>query len=98
VEDQSKAEQVRPAVDLLAANLLRRHVLHRARDPRDAGPRGAGVRLALSKGRHAEIEEFHAAGRDHDVLRLQIAMNDALAVRVRERVSHFNRVLHRVLD
>ena len=63
----------------LAATLLGRHVCRR--------PAGGGG--AAEEERHAEVEHLHVAlgGQEH-VRRLQVAMHDAVRVRVPERAGH----------
>src|ERR1043166_6024834 len=90
VEDAAEGEDVGARVDLLAAQLLRRDVADRAHD--HAGPRRADERRRLvveaedvSRGVHlrqAEVEDLHAprAG-EVDVLRLEVAVDDAAVVR-----------------
>ena len=47
--------------------------------------------------RQAEIQDFHLARlRDHDVARLQIAMNNPRRVRRRQGVRHLNPILEHV--
>ena len=47
----------------------------------------AVTRFILARFRQSEIQNLNAGFRDHDVGRFQIAMNDALAVRLHQR-SH----------
>ena len=87
-------------VDRGARNLLGRHVRR--------GPHH-DARLRLVERRHgllvsgetahllgeAEVEHLHPpVARDHDVGGLQVAMDDPLAVRVRDRVRHGHRNVH----
>ena len=74
-------------VDRLTADLLGRHVAHRAQDDAEArqGVRG-GRRLVgagrTSQFRHTEVQDLHAAiAREEQVLGLQVAMDDATLVR-----------------
>jgi hypothetical protein len=63
-----------------AAPARRRHVGRRA---------GRGVRGFQGELRQAEVDDPHAAvARDHDVLRLQIRMNEAAPVRLGDRFGH----------
>jgi hypothetical protein len=48
--------------------------------------------------RQAEVEQLHAALRDHDVARLQIAMDDALPVRAVERRGDVDGDAQRALE
>ena len=80
VENDAQGEQVRASVDLLAADLLGRHVRgaadHLAR-PRHVG-RGRGGELA-----DAEVGDLHAAVLgDQDVPGLDVAVDDVALVRV----------------
>ena len=71
--------------DLLGRRLLGRHVLRRARD--HAGGRQAG--RGLEDLRDAEVREVDTAVVvEQHVRRLHVAVDDALAVRVVERVGH----------
>ena len=90
--------------DLLAAQLLRRHVRQRA--DRRSGLRqrrvhlrhgGGHVRIDGSLGQ-TEVQNLDAALRcDDDVVALQIAMDDAALVRMRERVRQLPSVVHDML-
>ena len=82
VEHAAGGEDVAAAVDPLAGDLLRRHVAERAEHdarrrscmPVDAGRRGPLEPLQ----REAEVQDLdRAVGREEDVLRLQVAMDDA---------------------
>ena len=91
VEDRSEGELVRPEVDGPAARLLRRHVSdgphHRAgaRRRRDVG---ALLGLVLQELREAEVEDLDdAVLRDHDVLGLQVPVDDPGGVRLGEPVG-----------
>jgi hypothetical protein len=52
--------------------------------------RGAVSRACGAQFRQAEIQQFHSALRDQDIARLQIPMDDPLAMRGVERISHLN--------
>jgi len=93
VEHRAEGEDVGAGVHPLAPQLLGRHVGHRAehlsraRDRAAGGQRGLDVRRPRRR-RKAEVEHLHAAlVAHHHVGRLQIAMNDALAVRGGEGVG-----------
>ena len=80
VEDRSHREQVCAWVQLLATRLLRRHVSGGADD-------GAREREARQVRRvaDAEVADLHAAvARPHDVLRLDVAVDDAFRMGDRE--------------
>ena len=86
----------------LPFELLGRHVLERAEDRALRRQRrlivGSVGRLAprrrrrLARLRQAEVEQLRARLRQHDVAGLQIAVDDAAAVRLVERVGDLDRV------
>ena len=86
VEDDADAVQVAAMVHLLAAGLLRAHVARRADGELGAACRDLGeLRRGVDQLGQAEIHDLeHLVGRvridDHQVGRLQIAMDDALGV------------------
>ena len=90
VEHHPQGEEIGPCVQLLAEQLLGGHVGERAREP-VAGVehgRGAGVDARLSELGEAEIQHLHPAlDRHHDVGGLEIAVQDALLVRRRQRLG-----------
>ena len=107
VEHRAEREDVGARVDGLAARLLRRHVGGRAEHdsgPRGAisrqrggrpGARGAGHRRQL---REAEVEHLDLARRrEHDVGRLDVAVDDPRRVRGRERARDVHRVAQRLV-
>ena len=91
VEHDAEREDVGAVIDGLAAHLLGRHVAHRAEHRARARQRtrmGEQGRLGLNRGARlgqlgeAEVEDLDAAvARDEDVVRLQVAVDDALLVR-----------------
>ena len=91
--------QRRPSAHRPAAlHLFGRHVLQRPDDRAlgGRGPRGCrqhreslGCR-AIRVLRKAEIEQLCAAGREHHVTRLQVAMDDAVPVSGLERIRDFD--------
>ena len=99
VEDAAEGEDVGGRERGLAAELLRRHVAERADDRRLVGQLvavealgldGVAVRRRRPRPRlgQAEVEQLHhAVARDEDVLRLEVAMDDAARVRRREAVG-----------
>ena len=100
VEHAAERKDVGARVGVLSFDLLGRHVLHRAEDrllhrhrrldggcDRQAG-RGHDCRRHL---RQAEVEQLRARFRQHDVARLQIAVDDAGAVRLVERIGDLDR-------
>ncbi len=80
VEDPAQRENVRSAIRGLARHLLRRHVFGRAED-------GAELRARTRRNLgNPEIHDFDvAAGRDHDVCRLDVAMHHVILVCVIQR-------------
>jgi hypothetical protein len=95
VQDGAQREDVRPVIRLAALELLRRHVLQRADDDalrRERGTLGAGLprdrRVIRFPGaerdmvlREAEVQQLRAAPGQHHVARLEVAVDDALAMR-----------------
>jgi hypothetical protein len=89
VQDGAERENVRAGVDLLAAELFRRHVLQRAHD-------AARLRLEIGLGhlRESEVEQldvlglFEAAVVEEDVVRFQVAMDDPDFVGAPEGLCH----------
>ena len=93
IKDQAHREDVGTLVEILAQGLLRRHVVHGA----DQGA-GLGHAVAFEGAGQAEIHHQHPAGLvAHDVLRLQVAVNDACAVRGFERAAGLLHDLDRFL-
>ena len=82
IEDDASAENVGAAVDLLPADLLRRHIIRRSEH-------GARLRLrGLRKPRDAEIHDLRdAALGDEDVRGFDISVNDMVLVSVRETTA-----------
>ena len=102
-EDKPEREDVGACVDLVAAQLLRRHVRERA----DSGPFGGqhrSWRARLGNGVCAsdlrrrlgdtEIEQLRAPCRQEDIRRFDVTMNDSGGVRCRKRLGQCNRRLH----
>ena len=84
VADQAERKNVRPLIQVLAQRLFRRHVLHRPHQR--AGLRHA---VAFDGPRQPKIHHHHAAGIfPHHVLRLQVAVQNAHAVRGLERKTN----------
>ena len=84
VHDDAERIQIRPVVDLDALRLLRRDVVHRADRLRDL----LGL-LAVGEARDAEVHHLcRAVAQQHDVVRLDVLMDDAAAVRVIQRARH----------
>ena len=89
-EDDPRRVEVRRLVDRRAACLLRGEVL------RGADDRALLRHLARAGARDAEVRDLHdALGVDDDVVRLDVAVDDAVAVRVAERGEDLARVRDR---
>ena len=89
VEHETEREDVRALVGRLAVDLLRGHVPRRAQDRPVLGER----RLAFRPGRErrpapgqTEVQHLHPGLRHQDVRGLEVAVDDAVAVRVLERI------------
>ena len=92
VEQDAEAPEVAARVDLEAAGLLRRHVARRAHH--HPGVRAKvqpdPVRRPFRRGElgEPEVEDLHVAVRaHHDVVRLDVAMDEAARMRGRERTG-----------
>ena len=110
IKDAAKGEDVGAGIDVTRFDLLRRHVLGRAddgvcaseqRDCRLLGRRAwrrshaGGRRRQLGE---SEVEELDALLGDEDIGRLEIAMDDALAVRRVECLADLDAVGDRLFD
>src|ERR1044072_2299202 len=85
VKNRAQAEEVASIIQLLTAQLLRRHVGHGSRynvDLRHNARAFTRQWSFLNRLGQSEVQHFHvAAGPDHDVFRLDVAMDDAVSVR-----------------
>jgi hypothetical protein len=85
----------------IASSLLGRHVRWRAehhpklRERRGARPRPGGVPCRVDRFRDAEICNDGGVARQQDVLRFDVAVDDAVFVRVREGARHVAEDAHR---
>ena len=87
VRDDAERPEIRPCVHRFAGGLFGRHVAGRAH--RAAGARELRRRLAHLDLREPEVEDFHLSRRrQHQVRRLEIAVDDAGGVCGVERVGH----------
>ena len=95
VGDLREAVDVGPAIDELARQRFRGDVLQRADE--EAGARQPLFGRLLGIARDSEIEQLHRAHRRivHDVFGLEIAVDDAGAVRRGERVRELAHERHR---
>ena len=95
VEHHAQREDVRPAVDLVPPHLFRRHVGQRAQDGAALGQIRTGLRLGIPSVHtlgQPEVEHLHMpACREHDVRRLQVAMDDLGGLRRFEGLADLHR-------
>ena len=86
VDHQSEREEIAPAIQRLATQLLRRHVGGRPEARAVFGERRRAGRVRRERAREAEIQNLDLAVRPpHHILRLQIAMQDPAVVCQRQR-------------
>ena len=96
VEHATQAVEVAPSIDVdLTGDLLRTHVGRSAQQGTVLRERVAARRS--ERFADAEVGHHGHAVVDHDVLRFDVSMDDALPVRVIERASHRTRDLQRIL-
>ena len=102
VQDATQAENVGARIDRIAAHLFRRHVRRRAQY--NAGCRDHGHGRVVGSGNcgrrelgQAEVQDLDPALiSDEQVLRFDVAMRDAAAVRRRQSQSNLPPVVHRL--
>src|SRR5262249_50068644 len=83
--DHAEGVEVGARVASLALDLLRRHVVRRPDALREAGPGELAQRRVE---RDAEVEELHPAVQgEHDVLRLEVTVHDAVIVEIAQRIA-----------
>ena len=107
VHDRAERENIRARVHFLGLNLLRRHILQRPKD-RSFARDGVLHRRKLRKRsdrsgflrqlRQAEVEQLGPRLREHDVAGFQIAVGDALAMRLVQRIGNLDCELQHLLD
>jgi len=96
VQKHAQRINVGALIAAIAFDLLGRHVIGRANLRRHLAPGDAA--RALHK-RDAEIHHLRAAiGRDNDILRLQVAVEDMLRVRVCQRLRDLHAKRYGTLD
>ncbi len=109
VEQGAEGEDIGPAVDGLGLGLLGRHVGGGARDHPLAGFRAAVLKSQRIGEFHRirprdvygqpEVQDLHQPfRRDHDVRRLQVAVDDADRVRLGECVRDLDRITQNVVE
>src|SRR5262249_40742178 len=102
VQNGTDAENVRSGIDWFATDLFGRHVAGGADHDvlgRLSGHAGLGVVAGTGQFRNAEVENLDATVvRDEQVVRLHVAMNDALVVRGREARRRLTRVVDSLTD
>src|ERR1017187_2243084 len=99
VQNQSNRKQIRAEVEFFRSRLFRRHVSRSAEQRTDSRKSGGSFDAAGWRGLREKRRSFHGACQteihhrrtallvDHDVLRLQVAMNNALPVSSRQTVA-----------
>src|SRR6185437_300097 len=93
VEHDPERVEIRARVDLAAARLLGREVLRRADDRARLG------QLARARARDPEVRDLDSTlAVDEDVVRLDVAVDDAVPVREAQRREDLARVLDRDVD
>ena len=112
-QDRAKGEDVGAGIDLLAFQLLGRHVVQGAQHGAKGGERraivaghggavrrhgGAVRRAAPDVARQAKIKQPRAGPGQHDVARLQVPVHDAGAMRRGECLGNLHAELERLLD
>ena len=91
------SEQIAARIDVLADDLLGRHVARRAHHHARAGQPVVGTERGVRFGpRQAEVEQLHAVRGQEHVGGLQVAMHDAARVQRRERGEHAEADRHRL--
>jgi hypothetical protein len=98
VENDTQSEHIRARVGTAALNLFGGHVRQGSEHDTFIGQLQALgglshflVVLSIPELCQTKVEELHAAGRQHDVARLEVAMNHALAVCSVERLRDLDR-------
>src|SRR5206468_11952396 len=101
VKHHAKTPNVSGCINLRTARLLRRHITNGPQYRTQTGVsecrRSCPVRRSLGEGGfgklcNAKVEHFHVSVRpEHDVLRLDVAMDNSRLVRGGERTRHLDR-------
>ena len=108
VADEPQRVDVGACIDMtVSRSLLGRHVRWRAHRHSGAGEICAAIRDVRrarrhDRARHAEVRQHGVPFFEQDVFRLDVAVDDALSMRVRERIRDLdenpNRIAHRKLS
>ena len=98
VHHAAEREEVAAAVHVVAGRLFGAHVRGRADGQADLGEGRAGGRRGDQRLADAEVGHDRVAFVQQDVLGLDVAMDDVVAVRVVERVGHLDGDAQRVVD
>jgi hypothetical protein len=104
VQDQAEGEHVRARVHRLPLELLWRHVVQRSENLAFAGERRGGLGAAIHHARlerrlgQAEVQQLGPAPGQHDVGRLQVAMDDAAPMRGGEPFGDLRRTSERLVQ
>lgn len=98
MENRAERKYVRTVIEGLRPNLLRRHIPRGAHDPARIGHRSAGIRRPGSSGKlgKAEIQDLDPTlGRDPEILRFQIAMDDVFLMGRGQPLRYLDSVIER---
>ena len=98
VHHAAEREEVAAAVHVVAGRLFGAHVRGRADGQADLGEGRAGGRRGDQRLADAEVGHDRVAFVQQDVLGLDVAMDDVVAVRVVERVGHLDSDAQRLVD
>ena len=98
MQDQAEGEDIGARVGFPALELFRRHVLDRADDQALCGERSCSGTLRLPEVlrarliylRQPEIQQLGAGLGEHDITRLEIAVNHAVPMGLIQRVCDLN--------
>ncbi len=99
VSHHAERVEIHPVIDArVAEGLLGRHVRQGADDHADAGDLGGALGLGGGVDRlgHAEVGDNGVAVLEQDVVRLDVAMDDAEAVGVGQGIGDFGEEAHRL--
>ena len=105
VDDRAKRPDIAARISVFAFQLLRRHVLHgpenRPLRGRQSGCPNSGHLRHRARRRlqlcNTEIEQLRARLGQHDVCGLDVAVDDALAMRLVQGIGNFGRDLQRMV-